>query len=167
MMFNLVVRYLGFLKRLPLMAWMFDAMLMIWNMLFNPQVSSSIESLEARVSEWPSVNVSIHKFGGRQFNVHQKEIGHVHSNGVLDLIFDRATKAALLRSCAAKDHHVFKDSGWISFYIRSEKDVDKALELLALSYRRTVEKEVVFLPGVPDNKFSKILLGKSMALWVF
>lgn len=140
MMFNLVVRYLGFLKRLPLLAWTFDAMLMIWNMLFNRQLASSIELLEARVSAWPSVNVSIHKYGGRQFNLHQMEIGHVHSNGVLDLIFDRATKAALLRSSSAKDHHIFKDSGWISFYIRSEKDVDKALELLALSYRRTVER---------------------------
>lgn len=140
MMFKLVVRYLGFLKRLPLLAWVFDSMLMIWNMLFNRELASSIELLETRVSTWPSVNVSIHKYGGRQFNLHQKEIGHVHSNGVLDLIFDRATKAALVRSCSAEEHHVFKDSGWISFYIRSERDLDKALELLALSYRRTVER---------------------------
>lgn len=141
MMFNLVVRYFGFLKRLPLLTWMFDSMLMIWSMLFNRQLAASIELLETTVSAWPSVNVSIHKYGGRQFNVNQKEIGHVHSNGVLDLIFDRTTKDAVLRSCAANDHHVFKNSGWISFYIRSEKDVDKALELLALSYRRAVERK--------------------------
>ena len=79
------------------------------------------------------VDVSLHKFGGRQFNYGRKEIGHIHSNGILDLLFSIKMKKNLLAEGRIADHHVFANSGWTSFYIRSEQDVDKAVELLKMS----------------------------------
>ena len=133
MIFNLTVRYLGFLKHITLLAWLFDTMWVIWNLVFNRSLARSIEELEAMVTSWDGVWVSLHKYGGRQFNYCDKEIGHVHSNGILDIRLSRSLKASLMESRLAKEHHLFKNSGWISFYIRSEGDVVKAVKLLQTS----------------------------------
>lgn len=132
-MFNLTVRYLGFLKHITLLAWLFDTMWMIWNIAFNRSLARSIEELEAMVASWDGVWVSLHKYGGRQFNYCDKEIGHVHSNGILDIRMSRSLKVPLIASGLAKEHHLFKNSGWISFYIRSEGDLVKAAKLLQTS----------------------------------
>ena len=133
MMFDLTVRYLGFLKHITLFAWLFDTMLMIWNLTFNRSLARSIEELEAMVASWEGVWVSLHKYGGRQFNYCDKEIGHVHSNGILDIRLSRSLKEAFITSGLAKEHHLFKNSGWISFYIRSKGDLVKAVKLLQTS----------------------------------
>jgi hypothetical protein len=40
-----------------------------------------------------------------------------------------------------KHHHVFKNSGWISFYIENEADAAYAVELLKLAYEKCKIKE--------------------------
>ncbi len=147
MMFRFLTRYLGFLKHFPLLAWLADAGMMIWHSFFKRRIVETIDGIEEEVSHWEGVTLSIHKYGGRQFNYLNKELGHIHSNGVLDILFNRNIKAKLLSEGRAKEHHTFKNSGWVSFYLKNETDYEYGVRLLklALDFKRNktnVEKAV-------------------------
>ncbi len=40
----------------------------------------------------------------------------------------------LLTGGRAEPHHILPDSGWVSIYLRQASDVDRAIELLRLSF---------------------------------
>jgi hypothetical protein len=134
MIFNWVVRHIGFLKHIPLLAMMFDGWMMMWNALQNPEVLAVIDRIETTAATWNGIELSIHKFGGLQFNYRDKEVGHIHSNGILDILFPRKVSSTLIADKRANEHHIFNTSGWISFYIRDAQDYDAAIALLQLSY---------------------------------
>ncbi|MFC1224054.1 hypothetical protein SAMN04488511_105248 [Pedobacter suwonensis] len=137
-MFRFIVYRLNFLKGIPLFALIYDSCLKIAMLLVAPERLAWFDEIENEVLSWDGTNVSLHKFGGMQFNYGQKEIGHLHSNGLLDILFTRQVKQELLASGKAEVHHVFKKSGWISFYILTEKDLINAKYLLNEAYRSRV-----------------------------
>lgn len=55
--------------------------------------------------------ITMHKYRGIQFNYRNKEIGHMHGNGMVDILLDRKTKKQLISKNMVKEHHVFKESG--------------------------------------------------------
>lgn len=96
-----------------------------------------LAALEAEIGEWPLVSVHPHRFGGQEFRCGQAEIGHIHSNGVVDIPFPRSVHDALLEEGLAEQHHWAPDSGWITFRIKkSAQDIPHALWLMRLSYLR-------------------------------
>lgn len=135
MMFKFVVRYLGFLKHIPLLAWLADALMLIWTSTMSPDIPNFIDQIEEEVSSWDGVTLSIHRFGGIQFNFQNKEIGHIHSNGILDILFNRKVRHELVAAGLASEHHILPDTGWVSFYVRIEEDVQKAIRLLEKAYQ--------------------------------
>jgi hypothetical protein len=140
-MFNIVVKYLGFLKHIPGVGFLFDSWLKIWALLTNPALLDYVDDIERQISQWDGVSIGLHKYGGVQFNYRNCEIGHIHSNGLLDMLLNRKLKQQLMQEGKILDHHVFKDTGWISFYIRTDADRDYALRLLKLSYQFQQQKE--------------------------
>ncbi|MBT1690439.1 luciferase domain-containing protein [Dawidia soli] len=136
-MFRFIIHNLSPLKHVPFFALWFDAAAMIWNMLFSPEITHTIEEIEHEVSAWRGVSTSLHKFGGVQFNYGGKELGHIHGHGIVDVLFSRRIKTSLIREERAEDHHSFKRSGWVSYYIRSAADRDGALYLLSLAYQKS------------------------------
>ena len=133
-MFNFFVKYFGFLKVLPFAAHLFDTQLRLWELLTFSPVLKYIDDIEAEVLRWPGVYKSMHKYGGLQFNFNGRELGHIHSNGLLDMRFSRKIKQLLLAEGRAAEHHTFKKSGWISFYIRTDSDALYAQDLLKMSF---------------------------------
>jgi hypothetical protein len=95
-----------------------------------------IEKIEQRVSSWAEVSVHPHRFGGREFRFRAAEIGHVHNGGIVDIPFPCSIRDALLAERLAEEHHWAPNSGWITFCIRSEQDLDHAFWLMRLSYLR-------------------------------
>jgi hypothetical protein len=132
-MFNGVVHKAGFLKHLPLAPALFDGLLLLWGYCFNRQLVLCLEELEEKVREWEHIQVKRHRFGGTQFDFHGKELGHIHSNGLLDVLLTRNLKTMLVQAGRGQEHHVFKQSGWVSFYIRSKEDILPALEILQIA----------------------------------
>jgi hypothetical protein len=132
--FNFTVRYLGFLKYVPVLPHLFDTMLRVGSLVSNRKLSDLLDEIDTEVLTWKGTTPHLHKFGGLQYDVNGKEIGHIHGNGLLDILFSKELKEQLIRDGKAIDHHVFKKSGWISFYIRDEHDKNTALELLRKSY---------------------------------
>ncbi|MFL5754542.1 MAG: luciferase family protein [Bacteroidia bacterium] len=138
-MFDLAVKYFGFLKHVPLLPHAFDGLLKMSRLISNRAVLDHMDEIEKEALLWEGVSLSAHKFGGLQFNVFEKEIGHIHGNGLLDILFNREIKAQLISERKAKEHHVFKNSGWISLTVVDEVTRDRAVELLRLSYSKIRE----------------------------
>lgn len=86
------------------------------------------------VSAWDGVTVNPHRFGGREFNVGKVEIGHVHGSSLVDVPFTRKIRETLVADGEAQPHHILPESGWISFYLRQDADVEQSIKLLRLSY---------------------------------
>jgi hypothetical protein len=133
-MFNLVVKYASPLKHVPVLPHVFDALLKIGTLLSNKNLVDYIDEIEDEVVSWPETSVHIHKFGGTQFNFYDKELGHIHGNGLLDILFSRKAKSELMLKYPVKEHHVFKNSGWISFQVKTEADKNIAIQLLRYAY---------------------------------
>lgn len=93
-----------------------------------------LEQIKTAVTSWPGMTASPHRFGGTEFNLGTTEIGHFHSNGMVDIPFNSKIRDQLILEQKAEPHHLLKDTGWISFYIRSEEDVETAIWLFRLSY---------------------------------
>jgi hypothetical protein len=94
------------------------------------------KKLEQEVSEWQHVSVQPHRFGGVEFQFGDAEVGHVHTNGIVDIPFPRSIHDSLLADDLAEEHHWVPNSGWITFQMRSEEDLSHALWLMRLSYLR-------------------------------
>ncbi|MCL4246661.1 MAG: DUF5519 family protein [Anaerolineae bacterium] len=97
-------------------------------------MTPEIEALAAQVSTWDGVKAAPHRFGGVEFKLGNVEIGHIHSNGLVDVPLTRKLRTALVNEGEALPHHLLPDTGWISFYIRQPDDSEKAARLLRLSY---------------------------------
>lgn len=96
-----------------------------------------VQAVVNEVSAWEGVSSAPHRFGGVEFNLTRPnitEVGHIHSSGMVDIPFTKAIRDQLIRENRASEHHLLKESGWISFYLRQESDVQAAVELYRISY---------------------------------
>jgi hypothetical protein len=100
----------------------------------------ALKKLEDIVGSWAQISVHPHRFGGREFRLGHAEVGHVHEGGIVDIPFPRSIRDALLAEGLAEEHHWVPNSGWITFRVRSEKDLQHAVWLMRLSYFRYVLK---------------------------
>lgn len=90
--------------------------------------------IEAEVLSWPKTSAHPHRFGGVGFRLGTREIGHLHGNKLLDVPFPTKVRNELIAAGLAQPHHVMPDSGWISFYIQKDEDVQAAIDLIKRSY---------------------------------
>ena len=88
------------------------------------------------VKHWNGVDVRPYRFGGVEFRLDHREIGHVHVNGVADLLMPVRLRRDLVAAGRAEPHRTQPHSGWISFRMRSEHDVPAVVELFRLNYDR-------------------------------
>ncbi len=95
-----------------------------------------LKKLEDTVASWPQISVHPHRFGGREFRFANAEVGHVHDGGIVDIPFPRSIRDALLTEGLAEEHHWVPNSGWTTFRVRSDKDIQRATWLMRLSYFR-------------------------------
>src|SRR6266513_3595330 len=95
-----------------------------------------VKRLEDTVASWSRISVYPHRFGGREFRFANAEVGHVHTGGIVDIPFPRSIRDALLAEGLAEGHRWVPNSGWITFRVRSDRDVQHAIWLMRLSYFR-------------------------------
>ena len=94
------------------------------------------ERIEREIASWPNVTVAPHRFGGREFRVGRRELGHLHGDRLADLPFPVRVREQLVREGKAEPHHVLPQSGWVSRPIRGENDVDAVIALFRMNYDR-------------------------------
>jgi hypothetical protein len=101
------------------------------------------EKIEREVGAWPGVEARAHRFGGVEFRVNGHEIGHLHGERMADLPFPVRMREELVEAGAAQVHHVLPRTGWVSYRIRSEDDIDGALALFRKNYERLTARKGV------------------------
>ncbi len=104
-------------------------------------MASIRETIEREVTGWPEVEEKPHRFEGVEFRVNGHEIGHLHGGRWVDLPFPVRVREELVAAGKAQLHHVLPQTGWVSYPIQSEEDVEGALELFRLNYRRRTARK--------------------------
>lgn len=94
------------------------------------------ERLQKELLSWPGVTSGPHRFGGTEFRVNGREMGHMHGGSWADLPFTMSIRNELVEKGRALPHHVLPQSGWVTFYIKGDDDVPALIELFRMQYER-------------------------------
>ena len=97
---------------------------------------------------WPGVTVNPHRFGGVEYVIGKREIGHIHGDQLVDIPFPKKVRDEIVAAGRAQPHHILPETGWVSFYIRQEDDVERAIALLHESYQIAMKQKSKSSPVV-------------------
>jgi hypothetical protein len=79
---------------------------------------------------WEGIESHPHRFGGTEFRIGKREIGHIHGDSLVDIPFPKKVRDEIVATGEASPHHILPKSGWVSFYLKVDGDVQKAIDLL-------------------------------------
>src|SRR5437867_1430981 len=102
----------------------------------SPMDDSIAAQIERAVAGWEGVTVNLHRFGGIEFRVGRRELGHLHGNRLADLPFPVRIREELVAAGKADLHYLHPETGWITYYIHGERDIEAIVELFRLNYSR-------------------------------
>ncbi len=100
------------------------------------------EKIAKEVTKWSGVTANTHRFGGIEFRLGRRELGHVHGDYQADLPFPMNVRDQLIAEGRAEPHHILPESGWITFRFHKMSDVEQAVELFRLSYELASKNKV-------------------------
>jgi hypothetical protein len=103
------------------------------NESMNPAAAK--ETVVREVSSWNGVTVGEHRFGGVEFRIGRRELGHLHAT-IADLPFPKRIRDELVAAGKARPHHVIPNSGWITVSMRTASEVTGVIELFRQNYER-------------------------------
>ena len=104
-------------------------------------VRNAGEKIKQAVLAWEFTEAHAHRFGGVEFRIGKRELGHVHGDFLVDIPFPKKVRDEIVLAGEAEPHHVLPESGWVSFYIRSPEDVGRAVRLLRRSYELALKQK--------------------------
>ena len=98
----------------------------------------SVVNAQKRITEalllWEGVSAAPHRFGGVEYRLDTRELGHIHGDQLVDIPFPKKVRDEIVSAGLAEPHHILPETGWVSFYLREEGDVQNAISLLWRSY---------------------------------
>jgi hypothetical protein len=80
-----------------------------------------LEKISKEILSWPGVTTDLHRFGGTEFRLGKRELGHIHGDKLADLPFPMQIWNQLIESGRASPHHDLPKSGWVSKWIKGEE----------------------------------------------
>jgi hypothetical protein len=93
-------------------------------------VKGAQERITRAATEWEGVTAQPHRFGGVEYVIGRREIGHIHRDYLVDIPFPRKVRDEIVAAGRAQPHHILPETGWVSFYLHQDEDVRKAIDLL-------------------------------------
>lgn len=105
-------------------------------------VSNAQKMITQALVSWDGVSTAPHRFGGVEYRLGTRELGHIHGDHLLDIPFPRKLRDEIVEAGLAEPHHVLPETGWISFYLREEDDIQRAIALLRRSYEIAVKQKL-------------------------
>lgn len=97
-------------------------------------ISNAQKTITQTLTLWEGVSTAPHRFGGVEYRLGTRELGHIHGDHLVDIPFPRKVRDEIVNAGFAEPHHILPGTGWVSFYLREEEDVQKAIALLRRSY---------------------------------
>lgn len=101
-----------------------------------------LEKISKEILKWPGVTTDLHRFGGTEFHLAKRELGHIHGDKLADLPFPMQIRNQLIESGLASPHHVLPKSGWVSKWIKGEDDISEVVKLFRMQYERLIGKSL-------------------------
>jgi hypothetical protein len=96
--------------------------------------------IQAVVLGWPGVTARPHRFGGVEYRLEARELGHVHGDHLVDIPFPTRVRDEIIAAGLAEPHHILPESGWVSLYLRAPADIQRAVALLRRSFELAQRK---------------------------
>ena len=97
-------------------------------------INNAQKQITQAVLSCAGVTSQPHRFGGIEYLFGTREIGHIHGDYLVDIPFPTKVRHEIVQAGEAEPHHLLRDSGWISFYLREPADIERAIALLQRSY---------------------------------
>jgi luciferase-like monooxygenase len=98
----------------------------------------AVSNAQKRITEtlllWEGVSTAPHRFGGVEYRLGTRELGHIHGDHLVDIPFPKKVRDEIVDEGLAEPHHILLETGWVSFYLRMDDDVQRAVALLRRSY---------------------------------
>ncbi len=104
-------------------------------------LASAGERIKQALLSWENVTARPHRFGGTEFRLGTREIGHLHGDYLADIPFPKKVRDEIVAAGEAEPHHILPDTGWVSFYLRKEGDVERAIALFRRSYEIALKQK--------------------------
>jgi hypothetical protein len=87
---------------------------------------------------WEGVTAKPHRFGGTEYRLGRRELGHIHGDYMVDIPFPKRVRDDVVTAGRAQPHHLLPETGWVSFYIQEPGDIERAIALLRQSFELAV-----------------------------
>ena len=104
-------------------------------------VHGAAQRIQTELLSWPHVEAHPHRFGGTEYRIGHRELGHIHGDYLVDIPFPTKVRDEVVAAGLAEPHHILPDSGWISLYLRQAADVDRAIELFRRSFNLALKQK--------------------------
>jgi hypothetical protein len=99
----------------------------------------AVANAQAQITQaalsWPGVSAHPHRFGGVEYRLGRRELGHIHGDHLVDIPFPSRVRDEIVAARQASPHHILPESGWVSFYLQAPGDIQEAIVLLRRSYQ--------------------------------
>jgi len=100
--------------------------------------ATAIDTIRDALASWDGVTTHEHRFGGIEFRIGRRELGHLH-RAFADLPLPRAVRDELIAAGRARPHHVLPDSGWVTVPMRTTAEIANVIELFRQNYERAMK----------------------------
>lgn len=97
-------------------------------------VPNAQEQITQALLAWQGVSAHPHRFGGTEYRLGRRELGHIHGDHLVDIPFPSRVRDEIVAAGQASPHHILPESGWVSFFLRQPGDIQQAIALLRCSY---------------------------------
>jgi MFS family permease len=112
----------------------------------GPMDTMITDNIKKEILSWPDVTSNPYRYGGIEFRVNNRDMGHIHGEKLADLPFPMDIRKGLISSGKALPHVIYPESMWVSYLIRSEKDCPRIIDLFRLQYERLRRKPKIISP---------------------
>jgi len=104
------------------------------------------KNIKQAILSWPGVTSNPYQFGGIEFRINKRDMGHIHGEKLADLPFPFKIRKEIIASGKAIPHIIYPESMWVSYIIHSEEDTPKIIDLFRLQYERLKNKPTIIPP---------------------
>ncbi|MBV9001900.1 MAG: DUF5519 family protein [Solirubrobacterales bacterium] len=94
----------------------------------------SARAIADQVISWPGVTAHDHQFGGIEFGLGNRQLGHLHGSRIADIPMRGALRDELIAAGRVRVHRWRPDSGWVTVDIDTEEGREEAVRLLRAGY---------------------------------
>ena len=104
-------------------------------------VSNAQKVITETLLLWEGLSTAPHRFGGVEYRLGTRELGHIHGDHLIDIPFPKRVRDEIVDAGLAEPHHILPETGWVSFYLRMDGDIQRAIELLRRSYEIALKQK--------------------------